>query len=130
MISKAIAFALLLLVALAHFGPEHIAPAIGASETAVEYVLRGVQGFALFTAVAILAQTRLVALACGWGGVETAAQPMCRLAFPMDRPPPVPRDVGLCTAAYGESAGLLGLMLALAIVTVFALVAFNPSARS
>lgn len=126
---RRIAVALLVLVAVVHFAPEHIAAATGASQTALEYVFRGAQGAVLFGAVAIAFRSIIVALPCSWGGVESAAQPMCRLAFPMDRPPPVPRNVNLCTAAFGEGTALAGLMMALVLVTAFALLAFKTGAR-
>lgn len=80
---------LLLVAAVAHIAPE----ALPGSVRAWEYVGTGVEATALWLAVAALLPgrglPRLGGLAvCAYGVFESIQRPVCRLAFPMDAPPP------------------------------------------
>ena len=57
-----------------------------------------------------------VSLVCAWGALESAQIAACRLALPMDRPPPkIPLYTGLCDIVTGWP---IYLMTALAVLTV------------
>ena len=104
MIASAIAIGLMLLAALANIGPELATWATDGSLRAWEYAAEGTQAAALWLIVLVLLlpyrRARLPAAAvCAYGATEAALRPICRLMFPMDRPPAVPAPEGLCAAA-------------------------------
>lgn len=103
----------LALLALAHLLPEHLARLLSQSQAAWEYVLFAVEVAALWLFVG--ASTRLIAMqaAAAWGAMEGAQRATCRLAFPMDRPPPKVPGVNLCDLALGVPASWFSLAAAL-----------------
>lgn len=52
-------------------------------------------------------------LICAWGLFEAMQRPVCRLAFPMDRPVKLEDGQNLCDAAFHVPATTLSLLLAL-----------------
>lgn len=105
--------ALLLLVAMVHLGPEHLADAFGHSRAAWDYVAAGTETAALWALLGVLWRSVPARAICAWGAVESALRPACRLALPMDRPPPplMPGE-NLCDVATGHPIGWLSLAAA------------------
>jgi hypothetical protein len=92
--------ALLAIAILAHFAPEFVADLTNGSIRAWEYVFGGVETTALWLFAGASAAGAFRALAA-YGAMESAAKPMCRLAFPMDRAPIIPPGAMLCDVALG-----------------------------
>jgi hypothetical protein len=59
------------------------------------YVLRGIEGTALFAVVAAMARSFGVAVVCAWGAFEESQTSVCRLAMPMGEAPAI-LSGGLC----------------------------------
>lgn len=104
---------MLLLAAFVHLGPEHLADAFGHSRAAWDYVAAGTETAALWIVVGLLVRSVPVRAVAAWGAVEAAMRPACRLAFPMDSPPPrlMPGE-HLCDVATGQPMGWLSLAVA------------------
>lgn len=124
-----IAAALLLVALFAHFSPEHLAPMLGGTRAAWEFVAYGAEATALWLAVASLAwrlngwASRVPVWAvCAYGVFESVQRPLCRLAFPMDAPPKLQPGEFLCEKAGWGTADLSFA----AILAVSAVVAFRP----
>jgi hypothetical protein len=91
--------ALLLLAALAHLAPEHLAEALGQSTAAWEYVLRGIEGVALWGLAGEHFRTPEAWAISAYGMWESAQLSACRAAYPMDRSPLLEAGQGLCSSA-------------------------------
>lgn len=105
---------LLLLVGLTHGAYDHLAQFTGSKPWAVFYVLRGIEGAALFAIVSVLSRSRLVAVVCAIGMVEESQTAICRVTKDMAHPAFAPLYEGLC----GSPFYTIGLM-ALAAVGAF-----------
>lgn len=119
---------LLFLAAAAHLMPEHLATWMGGTHAAWHYVAGGFEAAALW-ALAFVAAPKLCAghrhatiaaqAACVWGFLESAQQSGCRLALPMDRPPPkMAPGQNICDVVTNLPLSLLSLVAALALVVV------------
>lgn len=104
--------ALLLLFGLANYGPELVAWATGESAKAWDYVLQGSQAAALWALLAGLMSHVLARAACALGAFEALQRPVCRLMFPMDRPPQT-GGLNLCEAAVGLPVAWVNALAAL-----------------
>lgn len=119
---------LLVVVALAHVGYDPIGSLYEhprAAAIAWHSVLRAIEATALYLVVWSLtpwtpAVVRYgVSAACAWGALESAQIAACRLALPMDRPPPkVPLYTGLCDVVTGWPIYLLTALVVLAIAVL------------
>lgn len=113
-----LAVPLLLLVALTHFGYEPIALLYEQQEAAAKawfYMLRGVEGVALFGVVAAMSRHRAVILVCALGMLEEGMTTACRASKPIGGVLGYEPFAGLCGPEwYRLGLGLVGL-LALAI---------------
>lgn len=109
--------ALLLLFALANYGPELVAWAAGESAKAWDYVLQGVQAAALWALIAGFMPHVLVRAACALGAWEAMQRPVCRLMFPMDRPPQT-GGLNLCEAAIGLPVAWVNALAALFVAVL------------
>jgi len=102
---------LLVLVVAVHYGYALIAdfyPDMLPAAKAWASVLRALEAATLYLVVWRLvplkpATARLaVGAACAWGAIESMQIAVCRLAYPMDRPPPeVGQFAGLCDKVTG-----------------------------
>ena len=119
---------LLILAAAAHLLPEHVAAWTGGTLAAWSYVAYGVEAAALwalaFAAAPALCGARRAAVVaaqavCVWGFFESAQRAACRLALPMDQPPPkMAPGQNICDVATSMPLSLLSLVAALALVVV------------
>jgi hypothetical protein len=101
----------LAIIALTHYGYDILAMAYedrAQAARAIFYVLRGVEGTALFALVGILARRPLVILVFVWGAVEESQTAVCRLAAGIGETPGYAPFQGLCGAPWYT----LGLMAA------------------
>lgn len=108
---------LLALFALANYAPEAIAALLRQSVGAWDYVLQGIQAGALWAVVGLSMQHIVARAACALGAWEAMQRPVCRLAFPMDRPPQA-GGLNLCEVAVGMPIAWIN---ALAVLFVAAL---------
>lgn len=116
---------LLVLVVITHYSYALIAgfyPDVLAASKSWHSVLRAVEAAVLYFAVWALvpskpAVTRYAAgLACAWGAFESMQIAACRLAFPMDRPPPdAGAYAGLCDKLTGLPVYMATIMVVLFI---------------
>lgn len=110
---------LIALLAAAHLVPEHLARWLQHSQAAWEFVLFAAEATVLWLAVGVT--TRLVALkaAAAWGAMEGGMRGACRLAFPMDGPPPrPPAGMNLCDVATGAPVSWFSLAAALFVACI------------
>lgn len=120
---------LLVLVVVTHMGyvpiGELYADPAPASK-AWQYVLRGFEGVVLYLVVWSMTPWQpvvlryAVSLVCAWGALESGQIAVCRLALPMDRPPPrIPLYTGLCDVVTGWPIYALtaGIVLAAAMIS-------------
>ena len=111
----------LLVVALMYYAPEVIVSLAGGSLAAWFLVVSHVQTAALWWIVGQMAERGPFLLAtqavCTYGIFEAAQTPICRLVFPMDRPPPKHPE-GVCGAAGLPTYDLAPLLIALCAVLV------------
>jgi hypothetical protein len=106
-----IAVATALFVVLVVFGALACVHTVGGTLAAWSYVVQGFEATALWAALGITAtrwlrsatedEAKIFSAACAWGAVEAIERPLCRLAFPMDQKPPLPKNQNLCEAAFG-----------------------------
>ena len=109
---------ILCMVAFTHYGYDPLASFYADHERAgraIFYVLRGLEGVALFLVVGLLSRSSAVALACLWGAVEEGQTAVCRLAAGLEAAPAVPAFSGLC----GQDAYWLGIGIAAVIAVMF-----------
>lgn len=108
-----LACVLLLLVGVTHFGYEVIAMAYEQSEAAARawfYILRGVEGAALFGIIGSLAKSRAVIAVCLLGMSEESLTAACRVSKPIGELPGYAPFSGLCGREW-YFAGLIALGL-------------------
>jgi len=124
---KRLAALILALVASVHYGYKPLAemyPDTARAARAWSYVLQAGEGATLYLLVAFLAcivaaATRSwallppLALGCIWGAAEDTQRVVCRVAYPMDKPPPL-EIADLC----GASMYWIGL-IAVACLAVY-----------
>jgi hypothetical protein len=91
--------ALLLIAAVAHLAPDHIADLLGQSPPAWEYVLRGIEGVALWGIAGTHYKTPEAFSIAAYGMWESAQLSACRAAHSMFHAPLLEPGQGLCTAA-------------------------------
>jgi hypothetical protein len=106
-----LAVLLLVLVVACHFGGDLIAAGYDqpqAASKALFYILRGIEGTALFAVIASLARHRWVTAACLFGMFEESQTAICRAARPIAERPAVELFQGLC----GEPWYGVGLFVA------------------
>lgn len=108
---------LLALFTLANYAPEFIASSLRQSVGAWDYVMQGVQAAGLWAVVGMCMQHIVARAACALGAWEAMQRPICRLAFPMDRPPQT-GGLNLCEAVVGMPIAWIN---ALAVLFVAAL---------
>lgn len=109
-----LAAVLLLLVVLCHYTDSHLAQGYAnpdAAARAIFYMLRGVEGAALFVIVAGLARNRWVFAVCLFGMFEESQTTICRAAKPIAERPAVELFKGLC----GEPWYGVGLFVAIVL---------------
>ena len=109
--------ALLCVVILSAFAPE-VAASIYGSRAAWAYVFSGVETAALWAAVGSTTTSLAVRAVAAWGVFEGAQRPICRLAFPMDRPVKLPEGMNLCDAALGVDMSLVSVAAALFVAAL------------
>lgn len=102
---SALAALLLLLVGATHYGYDLIALAYGGAPAVAKawfYILRGVEGLALFAVVAVAYRRHRAVLAvCLLGMVEEGQTAACRMSQPIgDLPAYLPAFEGLCGPAW------------------------------
>lgn len=108
-----LAAALLVLVCVTHFGYEVLAlfyDQHAAAAKAWFYILRGVEGFALFAIVASLARSRLVMVVCALGMSEEGMTAACRASKPIGEVPGYVPFEGLCGSGW-YSFGVAAIIL-------------------
>lgn len=119
---------LLILVVAVHYGYALIAdfyPDMLSAAKSWASVLRAIEATALYLTVWHLVPlkstaTRLAAgAACAWGAVESMQIAVCRLAYPMDRPPPeVGQFAGLCDRVTGWPVYMITITVVLLVAVL------------
>jgi hypothetical protein len=119
---------LLVVVVVSHMGYMPIGELYAnplAAAKAWQYVLRGIEGVVLYLVVWSLTpwtpvvMRYAVSLVCAWGALESFQIAACRLALPMDRPPPkTPLYTGLCDLVTGWPIYLLTTLAVLAVALI------------
>jgi hypothetical protein len=110
---KALAVALLVIVAAAHFGYEPLALAYeqrAAAAKAWFYMLRGLEGVTLFAVIAALVKCRAVIAVCLLGMSEEGLTVACRASKPIGESLGYAPFTGLCGREW-YFAGLIALGL-------------------
>ncbi len=116
---------LLVVVAVTHVGYDPISTLYEhplAAAKAWHSVLRAIESLVLYLVVwsltpwAPVKVRYAVSLVCAWGALESLQIAACRLALPMDRPPPnVPPGSGMCDLVTGWPIYLLTTLAVLAV---------------
>jgi hypothetical protein len=119
---------LLVLVVLTHYSYDLIASFYAnqlAAAKAWHSVLRAGEGTLLYLVVWSLVPLKPTAVrygaavACAWGVFESAQIAVCRLQYPMDRPPPdTALYTGLCDTATGLPIYMLTVFIVLCIAVL------------
>lgn len=111
---------LLLLACMAAFLPELMASIAGGTVSAWFYAMSGLEAAALWATSAVLVSETKGPFSfgakaiCAWGAFEAIQRPMCRLMYPMDRPPPKPPDgKNLCDVVTGLPMSWVAVLAAL-----------------
>ena len=118
-VSAAITAVLLLAAAVAHIAPD----AMTGSRAAWEYVFTGIEATALWLAVAVMLPRAIKPLwwaglcVCAYGVFESIQRPICRLAFPMDAPPPGTGYLCDMAGVSTSSVSMLAVCLVAAVVS-------------
>lgn len=110
--------ALLLLAVAVYFGPEVMHGLTGGTTGAWEYVTYGFESSFLWAVVFALVPRFEARAIAAWGAFEAIQRPVCRLAFPMDRPPDLQGAQSLCDAAFGVPMSALSVVAALGLAAV------------
>lgn len=112
--------AMLAAAVAATFLPEALAACLGGTVAAWFYAMSGVEAAALWAAACawVCATQRGHELitgraVCAWAVFESMQRPICRLVFPMDRPPKIPEGKNLCDVATGLPMSLVSVIAAL-----------------
>lgn len=109
---------MLLVIAIAHLGPEYLSGAHGGTEAAWEVVCYGIEAtclwlwLALHTGLPSRAELAVIA----FGAFESIQRPLCRAMLPMDRAPNLPDGVYMCDAAFGIPVSYLSPVLLVAVI--------------
>lgn len=93
--------ALLILAAVASFGPALLSAALGGTEAAWAYVCSGLESALLWSFVGATATAVTARAIAAWGLFEGSERAACRLHFPMDHPVSLLPGQSLCDAAFG-----------------------------
>lgn len=108
---------LMVVAVMAHLAPEHVARALDHSQAAWESAMYGLEAAVLWLAVGAVFSSVPVQAVAAYGAMEGAQRAACRLAFPMDRPPPkLGPGENLCDRASGMPASWASLMAASLVV--------------
>ena len=119
---------LLMLGFSAHFLPEHLAASGVGTLSALEYVGTGIESAVAWAIVAWLCWRHPLAVVALWLCFESAQRPVCRLAFPLTRPPELHGQT-LCSAALGaDVSAWIGLAVACLCVAYVWRVLRDPAA--
>lgn len=113
-----LAAGLLLVVAITHYGYDPVCtlvPSLGQSAKGVFYVLRGVEGVVLFSAIWFL-RPALWAV-CLWGISEEGETAVCRVAAGFPGVPVATAWSGLCGDLTHLPLYMLGIVFAAILVT-------------
>lgn len=117
--TDALAASLLLLVASFYWLPEHIAPAIGWSLSALRYVASSLEATFLWATLSVITvqagKANQLLPPMVWGMAESALKAHCRLKLPMDQAPNLGGQ-NLCAAVYGPQAEWASAALAMLAV--------------
>lgn len=105
--------ALLCVAALAYFLPEVMPHLVGGSRGAWEYVTYGGEAAVLWGLALVMLRDWYARAVAAWGLFEALQRPLCRLAFPMDRPPQVEKGQSLCDVALGLPMSAVSVVAAL-----------------
>lgn len=114
-----LAGALLLLVVMTHYAADHLGQAYadpGAASRAWFYILRGVEGVALFAVIACLARNRWVTAVCLFGLFEESQTAVCRAARPIAERPAVELFQGLCGGPWYGVGLLVAALIAASLL--------------
>lgn len=105
---------LLVLVGAVHFGTDWLSLLFAQQETARKalfYIARGIEGVALFAAVAMVTKHRAVIAVCCLGVFEEGMTSACRVSKPISQLPGVELFSGLCGREwYFVGLAALGLV--------------------
>lgn len=110
---------LMLVAALAHLAPEHLARVLRHSQAAWESALYGLEAAVLWLALGAVTVATSTALqpVAAYGAMEGLQRAACRVVWPMDRPPPrLGPGENLCDRATGLPASWFSLMCASIVV--------------
>lgn len=112
--------ALLLIAAVAHLAPDHIADLLGQSPAAWEYVLRGIEGVSLWGIAGAHYKSPEAISIASYGMWESAQLTACRVSHPMQHAPILEQGQGLCSAigwpvGYWAPAIVAGITFVLAV---------------
>ncbi len=114
-----LAIGLLALVFSVHFGCDWIGSRYASHEAATKawfYILRGIEGVALFAAIACLQRSRAVIAVCALGMFEEGMTAACRASLPIAEVPGVSSFSGLCGDDWYRFGLLMQGLVALGIV--------------
>lgn len=106
------------LLAAVHLLPEHLSNWLDHSQKAWEAVAYGLEAAMLWLYVGAAARMVSLQAVAAWGATEGGMRSICRVAFPMDRPPSVPAGSNLCDVATGWPASLFSLAAALMVACI------------
>jgi hypothetical protein len=85
-----------------------------AAAPAIFYILRGIEGAALFAIIATLRKSPMVLAVCAWGMYEESQTAICRLSRGIANQPAYGIFEGIC----GRGWYSIGLIVALALATL------------
>ena len=114
-----LAIGLLVLIFCTHFGCDWIGSHYASPESATKawfYILRGIEGTALFAVVACLQRSRSVISVCALGMFEEGMTAACRASLPISQVPGVSAFSGLCGDGWYQFGLLMQGLVALGIV--------------
>lgn len=109
---------LLLLVAMTHFSYPYLAAGYahpGEAERVWFYILRGIEGTALFVLVGLLAGRRMVWAVCAAGAIEESQTSICQLAIGIETAPAHSAFEGICGKGYYMMGLIVALVLAVSL---------------
>jgi hypothetical protein len=120
-LNRRLASLLLVLVVTTHYAYAPLSEFYGnpqAASKAIFYILRGVEGFILYAVVWSLSRGGIaVALACGWGMLESAQTSICRMAIGIERTATASPYSGLCDVVTGLPVYALTMVAALIVAS-------------
>lgn len=116
-----------MLAVAAAFLPEILPALLGGTSAAWMYVMSGAEAWALWVVVAALASfaklpehaMTTIRCVCSWGAFEAMQRPVCRLAYPMNTPPPMPPSgQNLCDVVTGLPMSWVSVVAALFLAAI------------